>query len=402
MAGDLPLWKRPRPQLLALTALIWALGAALLALAWPALLPFVLAALAAYVIDPIIVRLTRLRLAGRLLPRWVAVLLVYLGIGLAAWVAAVSILPQVYREALRGLHEVRALLSDATPEKLQAWAAGIDAFLQRAGVPLDVGPADGPGDGRFQVDLAAAIAQALAAGSAWLKASVRDVVALTQALVAGTLRGILFAVLLFMLTAFISMDGPRILAWFETLVPGEWRADFRRLRHGIDAGLAGVVRGQVTIMMVNAILTLAGLLVLKVPLAFALTALVFVLSIVPIFGTILSSLPIVLLALLDGVPKGLAALGWILAVHALESYLLNPKIMGDAARIHPVLVVLALVIGERTAGITGALLAVPVMSVFVAIFRFLHKKLAVLDERASGTAPTAEAQLAPNPKGSTT
>jgi predicted PurR-regulated permease PerM len=251
------------------------------------------------------------------------------------------------------------------------------------------------------VDLAAAIAQALAAGSAWLKASVRDVVALTQALVAGTLRGILFAVLLFMLTAFISMDAPRILAWFETLVPGEWRADFRRLRHGIDAGLAGVVRGQVTIMVVNAVLTLAGLLVLKVPLAFALTALVFVLSIVPIFGTILSSLPIVLLALLDGPAKGLAALAWILAIHALESYVLNPKIMGDAARIHPVLVVLALVIGERTAGITGALLAVPVMSVFVAIFRFLQKKLAVLDERASGTAPSPEAPLAPHPKGST-
>jgi hypothetical protein len=40
------------------------------------------------------------------------------------------------------------------------------------------------------------------------------------------------------------------------------------------------------------------------------------------------------------------------------------------------------------------------MSVFVAVFRFLHRKLAVLDERASGTAPPAEAQLAPNQKGS--
>ena len=65
MARDLPLWKRPRAQLLALTALIWALGAVLLALAWTALLPFVLAALAAYVIDPLIARLARLRPAGR-------------------------------------------------------------------------------------------------------------------------------------------------------------------------------------------------------------------------------------------------------------------------------------------------------------------------------------------------
>ena len=57
--------------------------------------------------------------------------------------------------------------------------------------------------------------------------------------------------------------------------------------------------------------------------------------------------------------------------------------MGDAARIHPVLIVLALVVGERSAGIAGASLAVPVMSVFVAIFRFLHRKLDELDARAA-------------------
>ena len=56
--------------------------------------------------------------------------------------------------------------------------------------------------------------------------------------------------------------------------------------------------------------------------------------------------------------------------------------MGDAARIHPVLIVLALVIGERSLGIVGALLAVPIASVFVAVFRFLQRKLAELEERA--------------------
>ncbi|HET9552952.1 MAG TPA: AI-2E family transporter [Anaeromyxobacteraceae bacterium] len=399
MPTDLPLWRRPRAQLVALAALLWALGAGLLALAWSGLLPFVLAALAAYVIDPLIVRLTALRPFGRPLPRWAAVLVVYLGVAGLTWIAAVSVAPQVYREALRGLLAAREQLAGATPERIHAWARAIDAFLERAGIPLDVDPGDGTGAVRLQVDLAAGIAQALAAASAWLRASVGDVVAFTQAVLAGTLRGLLFAVLLFMLTAYISMDAPRILAFSETVVPSAWREDLRRLRHGIDAGLAGVVRGQVTIMVVNAALTLVGLLVLKVPLAFALTALVFVLSIVPIFGTVLSSVPIVLLALLDGLPKGLAALAWILGVHALESYVLNPKIMGEAARIHPVLVVLALVIGERTSGLTGALLAVPLMSVFVAVFRFLHRKLAVLDERASGTAPIVEARPAPT-KGS--
>jgi predicted PurR-regulated permease PerM len=69
---------------------------------------------------------------------------------------------------------------------------------------------------------------------------------------------------------------------------------------------------------------------------------------------------------------------------------LNPKIMGNATRIHPVIIVLALVIGERTAGIVGALLAAPFASVFVAIFRFLHRKLSELDARVTAVTAAAE------------
>ena len=103
-----------------------------------------------------------------------------------------------------------------------------------------------------------------------------------------------------MLTAFISMDAPRIVRFTESLVPASWRGDLRRLLHGIDTGLAGVVRGQLTIMLVNGTLTLVGLLVLRVPFAFALSALATLLYVVPIFGTILSSVPIVLIALTAG------------------------------------------------------------------------------------------------------
>jgi predicted PurR-regulated permease PerM len=182
----------------------------------------------------------------------------------------------------------------------------------------------------------------------------------------------------------MSMDAPRLVRFAESMIPASWRDDLRRLLHGIDAGLAGVVRGQLTIMLINGVLTLIGLLILRIPFAFALTAVATLLYVVPIFGTIISSVPIVLLALsAGGLSKGLLALAWILVIHALEAYVLNPKIMGDAARIHPVLIVLALVIGERSHGIVGALLAVPVASIVVAVFRFLQRKLVELDERAA-------------------
>jgi predicted PurR-regulated permease PerM len=394
-----PLWRRPRAQLYAVTAVVWLMVLAVAVIAWPVLLPFVLALLAAYVIDPLIARIARVRLRNRTVPRAAAVLLVYLVLGFLAYLGAVSIIPAIYREAMRGLVELRDFLASITPERVDGWTRAIDAFLLRYGIPLDVTPrAMETSGGRFSVDLAAGLASALHDLTVSLRSRLGDVVAFSRLLLAGTLRTLFFVILLFMLTAFISMDGPRILRFAESLVPSALRADFRRLLAGIDAGLAGVVRGQLTIMLVNGALTLIGLLVLQVPFAFALGALATVLYVVPIFGTILSSVPIVLLALTGGgLSKGLLALGWILIIHALEAYVLNPKIMGDASKIHPVLIVLALVVGERSFGIVGALLAVPVASVVVAVFRFLHRKLAVLDERAAVLSDPVVPVAAPDP-----
>jgi predicted PurR-regulated permease PerM len=379
-----PLWRRPRAQLLAVTALVWLIVLAVFVSAWAALLPFVLAALAAYVIDPLIARIGRVRVAGRTMPRWGSVLLVYLVLAVFLYVLAVSVVPQIYREAVRGLVELRDFVAGIGPEKIEAWARSIDAFMQRYGIPVDVLPGEGRAGARLHVDLAAGIAEALREASAYVRGGLSDVVTLSRTLVAGTVKAIFFVVLLFMLTAFISMDAPRIVRFVETLVPSAWRGDLRRLLHGIDSGLAGVVRGQLTIMMVNGVLTLVGLLALRIPFAFALSALATLLYVVPIFGTILSSVPIVLLALTaGGFSKAFLALAWILVIHALEAYVLNPKIMGTASRIHPVLIVLALVIGERSAGIVGALLAVPFASIVVAVFRFLQRKLVEIDERAA-------------------
>ena len=395
MPPDVPFWRRPRAQLYALVALIWAAIAVAFVVAWPVLLPFALSALAAFVIEPLITRLSQARVAGRSLPRWGAVLVVYVVLGTAAYVAAVSIVPQVYREVVRGLAELRSFLSGVTPARIDAWARGIDAFLQRHGIPVDVLPAEGRSGARLTVDLAGGIADALHRASEGMRGRIGDVVAFSRAFLAGTVETIFFIVLLFMLTAFISVDAPRIVPFFESLVPAAWRDDFRRLVAGIDSGLAGVVRGQVTIMLVNGTLTLIGLLSLRIPFAFALAALATLLYVIPIFGTILSSIPIVLLALTGGgASKALLALGWILVVHALEAYVLNPKIMGHHSRIHPVLIALALVLGERSFGLVGALLAVPVASVLVAIFRFLHRKMIALDAR---TDEAARATAAPAP-----
>lgn len=387
MSDPLPLWQRPRARLYAVVLGMWLVAALVFLVAARVLLPFELAFLFAYAINPLISRMASCHVGRWQVPRWAAVLLVYVVIGLLLWVFGITLLPQVYAEVLRGLTELRDTLAELTPERIREWAVGVQAFLERYGIPLEVVPGELGDRPHVTVDVVAVIAAALQDATGWARSQIGDVVGISRAVVGGVTRTIFFVTLLIMITAFVSMDAPRIAAWARSLVPEAWRADWERLVSFVDHGLAGVVRGQLTICLVNGLLTLVGLLVIGVPFPFALAALATVLYLVPFFGTIISSVPIVLLALGGGVTKGLLALGWILGIHALETYVLNPKIMGDASKIHPVLIVLALVIGEHYYGIVGALLAVPTASLVASIFKFMHVKSKEIEARIEPPPP---------------
>jgi predicted PurR-regulated permease PerM len=70
---------------------------------------------------------------------------------------------------------------------------------------------------------------------------------------------------------------------------------------------------------------------------------------------------------------GLLMLAWILLIHFIEGNILNPKIIGKSAEIHPILVILALMAGQKTYGIFGALIAVPIFSILQTTFIFIRE-----------------------------
>jgi predicted PurR-regulated permease PerM len=86
-------------------------------------------------------------------------------------------------------------------------------------------------------------------------------------------------------------------------------------------------------------------------------------------------------------------LAWVVAIHQLEANFLNPKIMGDSARVHPVLVVFALLMGEHVAGLVGALLAVPVLSITQTLFFHLRERFLGVP-RPFSTPPSQRPSLA--------
>jgi predicted PurR-regulated permease PerM len=179
-----------------------------------------------------------------------------------------------------------------------------------------------------------------------------------------------------------------VMGFFRSLVPPAAGYDFDRLMLRIDKGLAGVVRGQLLICLVNGVLSAIGFVIFDLKYWPILAILAAVMSIVPIFGSILSTIPAVLVGLTQDFWTAWWVLIWILGIHQIEANLLNPKIIGDAAKLHPALVVFALLLGEHSFGIWGALLAVPALSIAQSLFNHF-RFLAMPDSAKDSLVPPA-------------
>lgn len=374
------------------------------------LTPFALAVIVAYVLAPVVGLLQRVKLGpDRRLPRWLAVVLVYIAL-LGTLAAAVSFAaPRLVVEMTRAAREA--------PEAMQAlqeeWLPRVeDALRSAAGlyggaqIEADADDADEvaetirvsprpeggyeislptsgievvpSGDGEYRIRVAESDAERRDL-STYIAQSIREFFSDTEAYAGTALRGVQVFVgkvvggvfsffIMLMLSAYMLITSDRISAFFRNMARPDKRDRFDNLVERIDRGLAGVVRGQLLIALVNGVLSGIGFWLADLPYWPVLTLIATLLSIIPIFGALISTVPAVLVALQNGVGTAVFVLVWIIGIHQIEANLLNPKIMGEAAKVHPVLVVFALLAGEHVFGIVGALLAVPLLSITQSVF----------------------------------
>jgi predicted PurR-regulated permease PerM len=227
-----------------------------------------------------------------------------------------------------------------------------------------------------KLDLESLLLGSLEELSAGSEAGVGRVIELGQKLAGLLASAVMTVFLAFMLAAFLSVDLPGTIAVVLGLFPARTQPRVSDLMSRLDKGLSGVVRGQLSICAVNGVLTTIGLLLLGVPFGTTLGIFAGFCSLIPIFGTFISSVPAILLGLSVSPMTGLLVLIWILAIHLVEANLLNPKILGDAAQLHPVVVIFALLAGEHTFGLFGALFAVPTASILQTLFFFAREQVA--------------------------
>lgn len=134
---------------------------------------------------------------------------------------------------------------------------------------------------------------------------------------------------------------------------------------GFGRVLGRALEAQLFIAVCNTILTAIGIWMMGLPNLLVLSTIVFFCSFIPVVGTFISSTPICLLALqAGGVSTMVFAIVLICAIHALETYVLNPQIYGHHMHMNPVLVLIVLTVGGKLFGVWGLVLGIPIVNYF--------------------------------------
>ncbi|MFE9733562.1 AI-2E family transporter [Streptomyces sp. NPDC005863] len=194
------------------------------------------------------------------------------------------------------------------------------------------------------------------------------------------------AVLALLLVFFFLRDSERAMGTLRSLAPGDNADSIEAMARRAFEAIEGFMRGTTIIAFIDALCITVGLLVLGVPGAWGLGALVFVGAYIPYLGAFLSGAVAVLVALADrGFAIAVWTLGVVLAVQVLEGHILQPMIQSRTVQMHPAVVMLAITAGASVAGILGMLLAVPLTAAAFGIVSELRDRYAGSPASAEGS-----------------
>lgn len=328
-----------RRLVIPLSLLAWA-GVVILVL-WLAghisrtILLFVIAALLAYALAPLVT------LLERVLPRFVAILIVYL----IVLGAVVGLLYLVVRSAVDQVTSLSAYVGGLLTPGSSNHVSPLEQTLNSLGIS--------------QSQISSARNQIIS--------QTEGLAGNVVPLLSGLVNTVLDVVVVAVLSIYLLVDGSRMTAWLRRNLPLSQRGRTRFLLETLQRIVGGYIRGQLLLCAIIGVLVGAGMAVLHVPYALLLGVLAFILEFIPILGTLVSGAICVLLALTQGWLWAILVLAYFVIVHVLEGDVLGPRVVGKAIGLHPVVSLLALIAGGELYGITGALLASPVAGVLQAV-----------------------------------
>ena len=312
------------------------------------LLPFCVACLIAYLLEPAVEFLQRiLHLKGRVIPT----LLTLAGVSALIILAGHIFVPSIIKEMHQLEHILRASSGSDVPvpfvpdniiEPIRRWAASLDL-------------SDLLGNARIQ--------SLLNKGTSFVAATVEFRLHTLEWL------------LTFVYVIFILIDYPSLMAGFRRMVPMKYRPTVYRIEDDLKDNMNRYFRGQILIAGCAAVFYCIGFSIVGIPLAIVLGITVGILYIIPYFQYV-TLIPVTLVCLIDSMSGNVRfwpELGQCLIVYAVSQcicdYILTPKIMGKTMGLNPAIILLALSVWGSLLGLIGMIIALPMTTLLLAYYK---------------------------------
>jgi predicted PurR-regulated permease PerM len=170
---------------------------------------------------------------------------------------------------------------------------------------------------------------------------------------------------------YLLKDGRRFINFPRNMLREDQRARYDRLVTEINESLRGYLKGQITLSVVAAVLVFLMLTIFRVHYAYLVAIAAFFLEFIPVVGPLLWAITAVLLTYIQHPTSAIFVLILVTLAHQFDMHILAPRILGGHLRLHPAVVIFALVTGNAIFGLLGALLAAPVAALLTITIRYL-------------------------------
>lgn len=244
--------------------------------------------------------------------------------------------------------------------------ARVHSLLVSAQTSLGISPST--------IDLAATFDQAQRAFFSTIAATLNaEVQAIARTTL--TVMGDLFLIVVLSLYAVVDLDG--ILAGLDRVVPNRYAQELLLVQQSVGRAFGGFLRTQVILVILQVALTLVVGLVFGLPYLYLTTVGVALAMFIPFFGPPLALLPPLLVAVAFRPGVALPAVAVLLIAQTLLVNVLQPRLMKETAALHPILVLVALLLGAQVAGLWGALFGIPIVAAINLLVRYVINRRAV-------------------------
>jgi predicted PurR-regulated permease PerM len=217
----------------------------------------------------------------------------------------------------------------------------------------------------------------------WFTNFASELSASVPELVFGVIERLILLLIYLVVTFYLLLQADQLAEALYGLIPAPYRAEIRELGRSIDRVLGAYIRSQLLLIVLMAVLTYIPLTLLGVKYALVLAIATGFLEIIPFVGPYTAAGSAMLVSLLQtttpfGWPNWVLALviGIIyLVLRQMEDHLIIPNLVGHIVKLHPILVIFAILAGGHLGGAMGLLISVPLAATVRIILAYLYSKM---------------------------